>query len=95
MGMLLVMRALLAIYVSFRSTGANWKAHNASCASILERIEAAETPTSSFEAFVYNYFNLFSSLQHMIDYKLLEDYFHKDFNISCIEFRFVDYLTKQ
>ena len=94
MGILLVMRALLAIYISHRSTTSNWIAHNASCASILDRINSTQS-SCSIEAILYKYFNLISPLQHMINYKMLEDYFHKDFNISCVEFRFVDYLTKQ
>lgn len=94
MGIILVLRALLAIYISSRNTKMNWIAHNAQCDVILDRIEAAKT-TCSFEAFAFNYLNLFSPLQHEINYKMLEDYFHTDYNISRIEFRFVDYLTKQ
>jgi hypothetical protein len=93
-GIILVLRALLAIYISSRSTRLNWKSHNATCESILARQEATKTDCS-VEAFLYNYCNLFSPLQSTINYKLMENYFHKDFNLSCIEFRFVDYLTKQ
>jgi hypothetical protein len=93
-GIILVLRALLAIYISSRSSKLNWTAHNALCSSILDRIEDTQT-SLSWEGFLYRHFNLFSPLQHMIDYKLLEDYFYKDFNLSCIEFRFVDYLAKQ
>ena len=94
MGMILVLRALLAILISFVSTRMNWDAHNESCERILDRIEATKT-SWSFESIMYNYFNLFSPLQHQIYFKLTEDYFHRDFNISRIEFRFVDYLAKQ
>lgn len=93
-GIILVLRALLAIYNSSRSTQLNWTAQNASIESILDRIDATHT-SWSFESFAYKYFNIFSPLQHTINYKMLEDYFHKDFNISRVEFRFVDYLSKQ
>mmetsp|Transcript_2531 Transcript_2531/g.4589 ORF Transcript_2531/g.4589 Transcript_2531/m.4589 type:complete len:707 (+) Transcript_2531:49-2169(+) len=92
-GIILVLRALLAIYNSSRSSKLHWRAHNASFESILERIEEATTAWT-FEGFCYRYLNLFSPLQHTINYKMLEEYFHKDFNISRVEFRFVDYLTK-
>lgn len=93
-GIILVLRALLAIYISSRSSKLHWRAHNAKIEDILDRIEAAKTECS-VEGLMYRYLNLFSPLQHMITYKMLEDYFHKDFNLSRIEFRFVEYLTKQ
>lgn len=90
---ILVFRAIFVVISSNRATAGFWRAHNSSCSLLLERYIAVRRSCWSLESLCFKYLPFWSGLYTDIEYKIMEDFFHSDFNISRYEFSFVDYLT--
>lgn len=93
MSIILVFRAIFVVVSSNRATAGFWRAHNQKCSVLLDRYSLVKSTCWSMEALGYKYFPIFSGLFADIEYKIMEDFFHSDFNMSRYEFSFVDYLT--
>jgi hypothetical protein len=90
---ILVFRALFVVISSNRATAGFWRAHNQQCRTLLDRYVNVRDCFWSFESLQFHLFPFWSGLFADIEYKIIEDFFHTDFNLSRYEFSFVDYLT--
>jgi hypothetical protein len=90
---ILVFRTIFVVISSNRATAGFWRAHNQKCSALLERYNAVRETCWTVESVMFKYFPIWSGLYTDIEYKIMEDFFHSDFNLSRYEFSFVDYLT--
>mmetsp|Transcript_31475 Transcript_31475/g.58612 ORF Transcript_31475/g.58612 Transcript_31475/m.58612 type:complete len:218 (-) Transcript_31475:4-657(-) len=89
-----VLRACSAVHYTRKSKIYFQEAHNTTAVELCQNFIDTEKHPYTFKAFTLNYFGLLSSIQRSFEYRVLEDYFYKEFPLIPQEFRFVDYLSK-
>ena len=90
-----VLRACLAVHYTRRAKTYFQRAHNNSAVELCEKLIEVEANPFSLKSFTYNYCGLVSNLQRTFEYRVLENFFFKEFPLMPEEFRFVDYMSKR
>ena len=90
-----VLRACIAVHYTRQAKLYFQKAQNTSALKLCERFIEFERSPYSLKALTHRYLGLMSNVERTFQYRVLEDFFFKEFPLMPEEFRFVDYLSKR
>lgn len=90
-----VLRACLAVHSTRKAKSYFQRAHNTTALKLCQRFVELEANPFTLKALVLRYGGLVSHIERTFEYRVLEDFFFKEFPLIREEFRFVDYLSKR
>lgn len=90
-----VLRACSAVHYTRKAKSYFQLAHSTTALELCQSFIESEKHPYTLKALVYKFCGLASSTQRTFEYRVLEDYFYKEFPLIPQEFRFVDYLSKR
>ena len=90
-----VLRACSAVHYTRKAKSYFQHAHNTTAVSLCKSFVEVEMHPYSLKALVLRYGGLLSPIERTFEYRVLEDFFFKQFPLIPEEFRFVDYLSKR
>lgn len=90
-----VLRACSAVHYTRKAKTYFQRAHNTTALKLCESFIEAEMHPFSVKSFTLRYLGLVSHVNRTFEYRVLEDFFFKEFPLIPQEFRFVNYLSKR
>lgn len=90
-----VLRACCAVHYTRRAKVLFQRAHNTTALKLCQAFVEMEKNPFTMKSFTLRYCGLVSNINRTFEYRVLEDFFFRQFPLIPQEFRFVDYLSKR
>jgi hypothetical protein len=90
-----VLRACSAVHYTSKAKTYFQRAHNTTALKLCQSFIYMEKHAYTIKAMTLKYGGLISNIERTFEYRVLEDFFFKEFPLIPDEFRFVDYLSKR